>query len=143
MIVTALDEYWVDMAVREVTGFAASVIACDVEAGLERRLSADETPDGRPGAAVLMFGFSTESLAKSVPTRVGQCVMTCPTTAVYDALPGADEFFALGNHLRFFGDGFQKSKLVAGRRVLACRSWMANSSSRRLPAWKKASAAAA
>ena len=101
---------------REVTGYSASVIACDAEAGLECRLSADETPDGRTGAAVLLFGFSTAGLAKSVANRTGQCLMTCPSTAVYDGLPDGTERIALGKHLRFFGDGYQKSKLVGGRR---------------------------
>jgi len=116
VIVTAHDEYWLDAAVRELTGYGSSVIACDAEAGLERPLSTDETPDGRPGAAVLLFGFSTDALTKAVAARVGQCVMTCPTTAVYDGLPDGPERMPLGRSLRFFGDGYQKSKLVDGVR---------------------------
>src|SRR5688500_12212307 len=80
LIVTAADEYWLEAALRELVGYSSSVIACDAEAGVERRLPAGETPDGRTGASVLLFGFSTEALIKSVPNRVGQCVMTCPTT---------------------------------------------------------------
>lgn len=116
VLVTAHDEYWLDAALREVTGYGSSVIACDAEAGLERARSADDTPDGRPGAFVLMFGFSEEALAKCVPTRIGQCVMTCPTTAVFDGLPDAESRVSLGKHLRYFGDGFQKSKLLEGQR---------------------------
>ncbi|MGD9646646.1 MAG: formylmethanofuran--tetrahydromethanopterin N-formyltransferase [Pirellulales bacterium] len=112
LVITALDDEALAAAVREVTGYAASVIACDVEAGLETSLTVDETPDGRVGAAVMFFGYSADVLAKSVPTRIGQCVMTCPTTAVYDGLPQAETHFALGNHLRYFGDGFQKSKRI-------------------------------
>ena len=116
LIVTAHDEHWLDAALRSLTGYAASIIACDAEAGLERRLSVEESPDGRPAAAVLLFGFSAESLAGVVPNRVGQCVMTCPSTAVYDGLPDADERIPLGKHIRYFGDGYQKSKQIAGRR---------------------------
>jgi len=116
LIVTAHDDYWLEAALREFTGYASSVIACDAEVGVERRLSAEETPDRRPGASVLVFGFSRESLAESVPNRTGQCLMTCPTTAVYDGLPESAERIALGKHIRFFGDGFQKSKLLFGRR---------------------------
>ena len=116
LIVTAHDEHWLDAGLRELTGYSTSIISCDAEAGVERRLAPDETPDGRPGAAVLMFGFSAEGLAKSIPNRTGQCLMTCPTTAVYDGLPAAEERIALGKHIRFFGDGFQKSKKIAGRR---------------------------
>lgn len=116
LVVTAHDEYWLEAAVQEATGYSSSVIACDAEAGRERRLSADLTPDGRPGAAILIFGFSQDALAKAVPNRTGQCLMTCPSTAVFDGLPEADKRIPLGKHLRFFGDGYQKSKLVNGRR---------------------------
>ncbi len=114
--ITAHDPYWLDAAVREVTGYGSSVIACDAETGLESWLAPDQTPDGRPGAAVLLFAFSTEKLARAAPQRVGQCLMTCPTTAVYDGLADAERRFPLGKHLRFFGDGYQKSKLLAGVR---------------------------
>lgn len=110
LVVTAADEHWLDAAVREATGYAASVIACDAEAGVEKRLTDQQTPDGRPGAAILLFGFNTDGLAKAVATRTGQCLMTCPTTAVYNGLPEASEMIPLGKHLRYFGDGFQKSK---------------------------------
>ncbi len=114
--ITAHDAYWLDAAVREVTGYGSSVIACDAEAGLEGWLAPEQTPDGRPGAAVLLFAFSTDKLAKAVPVRVGQCLMTCPTTAVYDGLRESSRRIPLGKHLRFFGDGYQKSKLLAGVR---------------------------
>lgn len=116
LVVTAADDYWLAAALREFTGYSSSVIACDAETGLERLLSAGETPDGRPGAAVLVFGFSTEALTKSVPNRVGQCWMTCPTTAVYNGLPAAATKIPLGKTIRYFGDGYQKSKLLGGRR---------------------------
>ncbi|HVU88189.1 MAG TPA: formylmethanofuran--tetrahydromethanopterin N-formyltransferase [Pirellulales bacterium] len=116
LLVTAHDEHWLRAAVNEFTGYASSVIACDAEAGVEEWLPAEQTPDGRPGAHVLVFGFSTEALQKAVPTRTGQCLMTCPTTAVYDGLPEAVERIPLGKHIRFFGDGFQKSKLLLSRR---------------------------
>ena len=117
LVVTAADPYWADTAARHATGDAASIIACDCEAGIERALSADQTPDGRPGVAILFFGRSAESLASAVPRRIGQCVMTCATTAGFDGLPELrEDRIPLGKHLRFFGDGFQKSKLIAGRR---------------------------
>ena len=36
LLVTAYDTHWLNAAVCEVTGYSASVIACDAEAGLER-----------------------------------------------------------------------------------------------------------
>jgi len=116
LIVTATDDYWLGAALREVCGYSSSVIGCDAEVGVEQMLAPKETPDGRPGAAVLAFGFSIEALAEAVPNRVGQCVMTCPTTAVYNGMPDAEASIPLGKHLRYFGDGFQKSKLLSDRR---------------------------
>lgn len=116
LLVTADDAYWLDAAVREAVGYSSSVIGCDAEMGVEQMLSPDETPDGRLGASLLAFGFSSDALAKAMANRVGQCVMTCPTTAAYNGLPDADESIPLGKHLRYFGDGYQKSKLVGQRR---------------------------
>jgi formylmethanofuran--tetrahydromethanopterin N-formyltransferase len=116
LVVTAADAHWLDAAAREFCGYSSSIISCDSETGVERLLSPEETPDGRPGAAMLVFGFSAAALADVVPDRVGQCVMTCPTTALYDGLTAGEKRIALGKTVRYFGDGFQKSKLIAGRR---------------------------
>ena len=116
LIVTAHDAYWLDAATTEFCGYSSSVIACDCEAGLERRLPGEETPDGRPGVSLLAFGFSTEALAQAIASRTGQCIMTCASTAAFDGLTEATERVPLGKHIRFFGDGFQKSKLIDGRR---------------------------
>jgi formylmethanofuran--tetrahydromethanopterin N-formyltransferase len=116
LIITAWDEYWLESALREFCGYGSSVIACDAEVAVERRLSLSETPDARPGAEVLAFSFSKSALSKAIPQRVGQCLMTCPTTAVFNGLPGADHVIPLGKSLRYFGDGFQKSKQIEGER---------------------------
>lgn len=116
IVVTAADDHWLRTAAAEAAGYGSSIIGCDAEAGVERFLAPAETPDGRPGAALLLFGISAESLAGAAANRTGQCLMTCPTTAVFDGLPDAPERVPLGGHLRYFGDGLQKSKLLAGRR---------------------------
>lgn len=116
LLVTAHDDYWLDAALAEFCGFSSSIIACDSEIGPELRLTSDQTPDGRVGAAVMVFGFSAEGLAKVVPNRAGQCLMTSPTTAVFDGLPAGEERIPLGKHIRFFGDGFQKSKKIGNNR---------------------------
>jgi formylmethanofuran--tetrahydromethanopterin N-formyltransferase len=114
--VTALNEKWLRIAAQVVSGYGTSVIACDAEVGVERWLTSDETPDARPGVALLFFAFTAEALGKVIPKRVGQCLMTCPTVAVYDGLSEATERAPMGKHLRYFGDGRQKSKWLAGRR---------------------------
>jgi formylmethanofuran--tetrahydromethanopterin N-formyltransferase len=108
LIVTAADEHWLDAALRSITGYGTSVLGCDAEAGVERTLSENESPDGRPAAAVLLFGFSAESVGQAAQHRVGQCVLTCPTTACFNGLPDADETYSLGKYLRYFGDGFER-----------------------------------
>ncbi|MEO8007922.1 MAG: formylmethanofuran--tetrahydromethanopterin N-formyltransferase [Betaproteobacteria bacterium] len=114
ILVTALNLNWAYHAARAVTGFATSVIGCGCEAGIERELAADETPDGRPGLSILLFAMSGKELAKQVERRVGQCVLTAATTAVFAGLDG--EPVNLGKNLRFFGDGFQMSKLIGEKR---------------------------
>jgi formylmethanofuran--tetrahydromethanopterin N-formyltransferase len=117
LVVTAETPGWAMTAAQTATGYAASVIGCDAEAGLERVLSPDETPDGRPGVHLLMFAFSRDALQKAVVNRVGQCILTCPTTACYNGLPLVkDKTIRLGGNLRFFGDGWQFSKKLEGRR---------------------------
>ena len=117
LIVTAETPAWAQTAAQVTTGYASSVIGCDAEAGLERALSPDDTPDGRPGVSLLLFAFNRDALQKAVVNRVGQCVLTCPTTACYNGLPMIKEkAIRIGGNLRFFGDGFQFSKKLEGRR---------------------------
>lgn len=116
LIVTADNDRWLRIAARETCGYATSVIGCDAEAAIECDVAPEDTPDGRPGVALLLFAFSDKALGKAIPNRVGQCLMTCPTTAVYDGMPDAETRLDIGKSLRFFGDGKQKSKVLAGRR---------------------------
>jgi formylmethanofuran--tetrahydromethanopterin N-formyltransferase len=117
LLVTAETAAWAQTAAQVTTGYAASVIGCDAEAGLERFLSPGESPDGRPGVSLLFFAFSRDALQKALINRVGQCILTCPTTACYNGLPPIPEkTIRLGGNLRFFGDGFQFSKKLEGRR---------------------------
>jgi len=98
------------------------VIGCGCEAGVECTLEREQTPDGRPGVAVLLFAVSSKELAKQIERRVGQCVLTCPTTAVYRGIDPQtsraplSDLAPLGKNLRFFGDGWQISKMLGDTR---------------------------
>lgn len=116
VVVTAVDAHWAEIAARVAVGYATSVIGCDCEAGIERFLSPAETPDRRPGAALLFFAMGREALERAVLNRVGQCIMTCPTTACYNGLPGTEKTLNIGGKLRYFGDGFQIAKRIEDRR---------------------------
>jgi formylmethanofuran--tetrahydromethanopterin N-formyltransferase len=116
IVITGRSTRWVRAAALKLTGFATSVIGCKCEAGVERELAAGETPDGRPGESVLFWTASEDDMGKRLIERIGQTVLTCPTTACYDGLPGLPDRVGVGSALRFFGDGFQSSKVVAGER---------------------------
>jgi formylmethanofuran--tetrahydromethanopterin N-formyltransferase len=120
VIITALNLKWAYHAANAMTGFATSVIGCGVEAGIERELSAEETPDGRPGVAVLLFAMGSKVLMQQLETRMGQCVLTCPTAAAFGGIAPSEELevepINLGKNLRYFGDGFQTSKLINSKR---------------------------
>lgn len=115
LVITATERRWARTAAEAMTGFATSVIACGCEAGIERELGTEETPDGRPGVAVLLFAMGDKDLARQVQNRVGQCVLTCADTACFSGLDG-DALAPLGKALRYFGDGFQISKRLNRRR---------------------------
>ena len=115
VIVTAATRQWSQAAAQSMTGFATSVIGCKCEAGIERFLTPEETPDRRPGVSILLFAMDKASVGKRLLERIGQCIMTCPTTACFNGLDG-DETVQVGSQLRYFGDGFQGSKKLAERR---------------------------
>jgi formylmethanofuran--tetrahydromethanopterin N-formyltransferase len=121
VLVTARDRAWLDHAVNAATGNASSSILCDCEAGLDRYVGGDATPDGRPGA-VLQFHVPrfhkdrTQRLERSLLVRLSQNILTCPTTACFNLL---DEptYFKLGRKISFFGDGWQYRDERCGRKV--------------------------
>ena len=118
LIITAETLAWARTAATVLCGNATSVIACDIEAAIERELSPEETADGRPGVSVLAFAFSNDGLAKSLQSRVGQCVLTCPTTACYNGIFDCpkEKRIRIGGGIRYFGDTYQKSKKFGDRR---------------------------
>lgn len=116
VIITAQTAEWAQTAGRSMTGFATSVIGCKVEAGIEAELPAATTPDLRPGVSVLLFALDAAGLQRQLIDRIGQTVLTCPTTACFDGLPDAPERVIVGGQLRHFGDKFQSSKVLEGQR---------------------------
>jgi formylmethanofuran--tetrahydromethanopterin N-formyltransferase len=116
VIITAETKEWAMAAAQSITGFATSVIGCKCEAGIEAVIDASESPDLRPGVSVLIFAMDAESLGKRLMERIGQCVMTCPTTACYNGLAEGSPV-VVGGQLRYFGDGHQISKVLGGSKL--------------------------
>jgi len=117
VLVTAETEKWALTAAQTATGFAASIIMSPAEAGIESVVPLDKTPDGRPGALIQIYHRRRRDLKTQMILRIGQCIMTCPTTAAFDALPEAKRRLKVGRSLRLFGDGFQRRDEMYGRKV--------------------------
>jgi len=125
LIITAVDDHWAQIAAVETTGYGTSIIGCDAEAGVEHPIDKGQTPDGRAGRAVLLFARHLDSLSHAVANRVGQCALTCPTTALYDGMQrtaatgqaGSDlsNPIDLGRAICLFGDGYEESFEQNGR----------------------------
>ncbi|MGH7548547.1 MAG: formylmethanofuran--tetrahydromethanopterin N-formyltransferase [Gemmatimonadales bacterium] len=116
LLITGRTAKWAREAATKLTGFATSVIGCKCEAGIERGLGERETPDGRAGVSVLFLTTDKASLPEQLIVRLGQTVLTCPTTACFDGLRDVPDRLGVGKALRVFGDGFQSSKVIDGRR---------------------------
>lgn len=117
VLVTAENDKWALTAAKTATGFATSIIMSPAEAGIEGAVSADRTPDGRPGVVIQVYHRSRFDLKSQMILRIGQCIMTCPTTAAFDALPEAKRRLKVGRSLRYFGDGYQKRDTLFERKV--------------------------
>jgi formylmethanofuran--tetrahydromethanopterin N-formyltransferase len=112
VIVTAVSERWARAAAVEATGFATSKIGCPCEAGIERPLTAEETPDGRTGVAVLICS-EKKNLQENVAARIAQCVLPAPTASAFDGFPDAVVRFHTRMH--YFGDAYEERCRVGGR----------------------------
>ena len=117
VLITAVNEKWAMTAAKEMTGFGTSVIMCPAEAGIDKIASSDETPDGRPGVYAMICTFGYKALDAQLLARIGQCVLTSPTAAVFNALENGEKEFNIGFKLKFFGDGFETEGELNGREV--------------------------
>jgi formylmethanofuran--tetrahydromethanopterin N-formyltransferase len=118
ILMTAETAKWAKICALSAAGFATSVIECKVEAGIDREFSKEETPDNRPGFTLLFAALKSKELAKQLRKRTGQCILTCPTSAVFNALDDAEEWVDVGDQLRYFGDGFEDRKRIGDKLLL-------------------------
>jgi formylmethanofuran--tetrahydromethanopterin N-formyltransferase len=115
VLITAENEKWALTAASVTTGFATSVIMAPAEAAIERPVPAAETPDKRAGILIQIYNRDRFALKHQLMERIGQCIMTCPTTAAFNGLTGK-RVLRVGSSLRYFGDGFQKKTMVGARK---------------------------
>jgi len=117
VLITADNEKWALTAAETATGLATSVIMSPAEAGIEGIVPADKTPDNRVGVLIQIYNRNRFELKNQMILRIGQCVMTCPTTSAFDAMPNAKRKLKVGRSIRLFGDGFQRKGLIGDRKV--------------------------
>jgi formylmethanofuran--tetrahydromethanopterin N-formyltransferase len=117
ILITSDNERWALTAAAVTTGFATSVIMSPAEAGIEGMVPADKTPDNRVGVLIQVYSRDRFELKKQMIMRIGQCIMTCPTTSAFDAMPNAKRKLKIGRSIRLFGDGFQRKGLIGNRKI--------------------------
>ncbi len=116
ILITAETEKWALTSATIATGFAVSIIMSPAEAGIECTVPADQTPDKRPGVLIQIYNRDRFELKNSFLTRMGQCILTCPTTKAFNGLMDTKRKIGVGRSLRFFGDGFEKRAMVGDRK---------------------------
>jgi formylmethanofuran--tetrahydromethanopterin N-formyltransferase len=117
VLITGATKKWALVAAQEAKGFGTSVIGCPAEAGIERVVNGDETPDGRPGVYMQICTFGYKNLEQQLLQRLGQCVLTAPTAAMWNGLPDAEKQFDMGFKLKFFADGYESETNIGGRKA--------------------------
>jgi formylmethanofuran--tetrahydromethanopterin N-formyltransferase len=116
ILITAENERWALIAANVTTGFATSVIMSPAEAAIESTVPAGMTPDNRPGTLVQIYNRDRFTLKHQLMERIGQCIMTCPTTTAFNGLLNTKRKLSVGRSLRYFGDGFEKKTMAGGRK---------------------------
>lgn len=108
LLITAATKELAHIAAVEATGFATSFIGCPAEAGIDQYVSPESTPDNRPGYSIIICQNSIKKIEEQLLERIGQCVLTAPTTAVFNLLSNEENQTNLGFKLSFFADGYQE-----------------------------------
>ncbi|MDD1721686.1 MAG: formylmethanofuran--tetrahydromethanopterin N-formyltransferase [Euryarchaeota archaeon] len=116
VLITAATTALAETAALVATGFATSVIGCSAEAGIDRYVLPNETPDGRPGVMIMVVHPSKKQVKSNLVERVSECVLTAATTAVFN---GLDSEETVPVKIHYFGDGYEYQTSVGGRSVWA------------------------
>jgi len=118
ILITAENEEWAVNSAKAATGFASSIIMSPAEAGIEGPIVPPEkSPDGRPGAHIQIYHRTRTELKMQMISRLGQCILTCPTTAAFDDMPNAKRHLKVGGAIRMFGDGYEKKDNLGERKI--------------------------
>jgi formylmethanofuran--tetrahydromethanopterin N-formyltransferase len=125
IIITADDQETLRKAAEHATA-TPSVVINRVEAGIERYLKPEETPDGRIGALMQFWGGlnlktfedSLRKFQNELSYRIRQDILVKPFTAVYDALPNPEGKLDMMETVGHCGDGYEWVEQRYGREVI-------------------------
>jgi len=126
VIVTAEDEEVLRSAAEDATA-TPSIVIGRVEGGIEKWLSAKDTPDGRKGAILQFWGgidnnkplqSSLKKFETELSYRIRQDILVKPFTALFNALPNPLGKLDMMERVGHCGDGFEWEEERYGRNVI-------------------------
>jgi formylmethanofuran--tetrahydromethanopterin N-formyltransferase len=115
-VVVTADHHSVLRKAAEDASATPSIVIGRIEGGIERYLTKTETPDGRNGAIVQFWGGidpnkplvdSLKKFEAELSFRIRQDILVKPFTAVFDALPEAEEKIGMMERVGHCGDGYE------------------------------------
>ena len=119
-LITGPNEKIVRRAAFDSTSTPSAVIG-RVEGGVEGFLSGDETPDGRPGAAVQYWlgGDDVKKFAFELSYRLRQDILVKPFTRIFDySDKESDEYIEMMDIVGHCGDGYEWIVEEYGRKMI-------------------------
>lgn len=119
ILITAENEKWAFTAAKTATGLATSIIMSPAEAGIESIVPPEKTLDEKNGIIIQIYHHTRKELKTQMILRIGQCIMTCPTTSAFDALPEAKRRLKVGKKTSFIRRRFPKTRCICRTKSLA------------------------
>lgn len=110
-VVTASTKRWALASAQEAKGLGVSATLGPGEAGIEREVSIDESPDHRPGYILDVGHRDRKELEYWLIARIRKGVVPVPTASAYDAMPKENAQYyveAKGTPIQIFGDGYEE-----------------------------------
>jgi formylmethanofuran--tetrahydromethanopterin N-formyltransferase len=110
-IVTASTRRWALASAQESKGLGVSATLGPGEAGIEREVTTEESPDGRPGYLIDVGHREKKELNYWLIARIRKGVLPAPTTSAFDAMPKEMIQYYIevkDTPIQLFGDGYEE-----------------------------------
>jgi formylmethanofuran--tetrahydromethanopterin N-formyltransferase len=127
IIVTARNENYLKKAALGATALPSTVVG-RTEGGIEKWLKPEDTPDGRPGAIVQVWGGYKKDPAEfefEYSLRIRQGILVVPTTAIFDAT-NSEKKLDMMPRVGHCGDGYEETIKTYGRDIVTVPLMMGN-----------------